>query len=65
MVALSHFGGELPGGLSFETGPLTNTNPKRVTPFRLCPSCGRRMLAISKSEIYECKECRVFATEPS
>jgi hypothetical protein len=32
--------------------------------FRSCPSCGGRMLAISKSEIYECKECRVFVTQP-
>jgi predicted RNA-binding Zn-ribbon protein involved in translation (DUF1610 family) len=31
--------------------------------FRSCPSCGKYMRAIPRSEIYECAECRVFVTE--
>jgi tRNA(Ile2) C34 agmatinyltransferase TiaS len=65
MVALPDLGRQLVARLNVETGHLTNTNPNRATQFRFCPSCGRRMLAISKSEIYECKECRVFVTEPT
>jgi len=50
-------------GLNFQSGHLVDVNRKRVTQFNLCPSCGRSMQAISKSEIYECKECRVFVTQ--
>jgi hypothetical protein len=39
-------------------------NAKHVTQFRPCPSCGKYMRTISKSDVYECKECRVFVTEP-
>jgi len=63
MVALTHPDTQLAGGL-FETGHLTGINPKHVTQFRPCPSCGKHMRTISKSNVYECKECRVFVTEP-
>jgi hypothetical protein len=39
-------------------------NAKQVIQFRPCPSCGKHMQTISKSDVYECKECRVFVTEP-
>jgi predicted RNA-binding Zn-ribbon protein involved in translation (DUF1610 family) len=45
----------------FETARLPG--PERVSRFRLCPSCGKHMRALSESEIYECKACRVFATD--
>jgi len=38
-------------------------DPQRITHFKLCPSCGKQMRPIRASEIYECKECRVFVTE--
>jgi predicted RNA-binding Zn-ribbon protein involved in translation (DUF1610 family) len=64
MLAVPHLSAKLAAGPNFETGHLINTKSS-ITQFRLCPSCGRRMRAISKSEIYECKECRVFVTEPA
>jgi tRNA(Ile2) C34 agmatinyltransferase TiaS len=63
MVALPHLDAQLAAGLNFEAGNSTSMNPQ-VTRFTLCPSCGRHMRTFSKSEIYECKECRVFVTEP-
>jgi len=47
----------------FETARLPSLNPQRVSQFRLCPACGKHMRALSESEIYECKACRVFATD--
>jgi DNA-directed RNA polymerase subunit RPC12/RpoP len=38
-------------------------DPQEITHFKLCPSCGKQMRPIRASEIYECKECRVFVTE--
>jgi tRNA(Ile2) C34 agmatinyltransferase TiaS len=64
MVALLHRDEQRSAGLNFQSGHLVDVNRKRVTQFNLCPSCGRYMQAISKSEIYECKECRVFVTQP-
>jgi hypothetical protein len=64
MVALTHPDGQLADRL-FETGHLASGNPKQVPEFRLCPSCSGHMQVIFKTEIYECKECRVFATEPA
>jgi tRNA(Ile2) C34 agmatinyltransferase TiaS len=63
MVALPHLDAQLAAGLNFEAGNSTSMNPQ-VTRFTLCPSCGRHMRTFSKSEIYDCKECRVFVTEP-
>jgi ribosomal protein L37AE/L43A len=49
----------------FETSRLTSLNAKSLSQLRSCPSCGRPMRARSEAEIYECKACRVFVTEPS
>jgi hypothetical protein len=54
-ATLPQVGEQLPDNLVFKT---------YVAQFRSCPSCGRPMQAISKSDVYECKECRVFVTEP-
>jgi hypothetical protein len=48
----------------FTSGRLTGVQLQRVPELRSCPSCGRPMAKISTSEIYECKGCRVFVTEP-
>jgi tRNA(Ile2) C34 agmatinyltransferase TiaS len=48
----------------FETGRWPSVKPQHVAESRLCPSCGKHMRALSETEIYECKACRVFATEP-
>jgi hypothetical protein len=59
MVALIHLDAQLGAGLRFATGHATSINSKRVPQFILCPS-----RAICQSGIYECRECRVFVTEP-
>jgi predicted nucleic acid-binding Zn ribbon protein len=48
----------------FETGRWPGVKPQHVSQPRLCPSCGKLMRALSETAIYECKACRVFATEP-
>ncbi len=63
-VALSDLDAQLGAGGRFATSHVTRTKSTRVPQFILCPSCGRRLRMISKSDIYECKECRVFVTEP-
>jgi hypothetical protein len=52
-ATLPQVGEQLPGTVVFKT---------EVAQFRSCPSCGRYMRAIPRSEIYECTECRVFVT---
>ena len=49
----------------FETAHLPSLNPKPVSRFNLCPSCGKHMRALPETEIYECKACQVFATDVS
>jgi hypothetical protein len=65
MVALPRLVAQLAAGRRFETDHFSGANPKRAMQPKLCPACGSHMRTIFKSEIYECKECRVFATEPS
>jgi len=48
-----------------ESSDSTAAQSKHVCPLRSCPSCGRPMRPWSETEIYECKACRVFVTEPS
>jgi hypothetical protein len=59
-----HAGKRLAADLLFTSGPLTGQHLKRVLQFKPCPSCGKPMATISSSQIYECKGCRVFVTEP-
>jgi ribosomal protein L37AE/L43A len=54
----------------FETSPRrslsrhrSNMIPECIKHFTLCPSCGKAMQALRDSEIYECRECRVFINE--
>ena len=63
-VALLRLDEQRSADLNFQSGHFVDLNRKCVTQFTPCPSCGRYMQAISKSEIYECKECRVFVTQP-
>ena len=60
---LLHVGQDLAPDRFFTTRHLTGMPLKRVPQLSPCPSCGKPMLTISTSEIYECKGCRLFVTE--